>query len=118
MEDMLQYDKRLKHYSRELRKNMTDAEKLLWSRIRDKQLRCYHFYRQKPIGHYIVDFFCPKANLIVELDGGQHFSDEGEEKNKVRNDYMASLGIKVVRFSDREVFENLEGVIERIWSHL
>ncbi len=56
---------------------MTDAERLLWSRIRRKQLKDCQFYRQKVVGNYIVDFYCPKSNLVIELDGGQHYSDEG-----------------------------------------
>jgi very-short-patch-repair endonuclease len=115
---MLPYNKSLKHYSRELRKSMTDAEKLLWSQIRRKQLKGHQFYRQKIIGNYIVDFYCPKSKLIIEIDGGQHYSVEGKEKDKIRDDYMASIGIKILRFSDRDVFENLNGVIQRIWSQL
>ncbi len=97
---------------------MTDAEKLLWSQIRRKQLKGHQFYRQKIIGNYIVDFYCPKSKLIIEIDGGQHYSVEGKEKDKIRDDYMASIGIKILRFSDRDVFENLNGVIQRIWSQL
>jgi len=67
---MLSYNKELKGFSRTLRKNMTSAEKLLWSKIRGKQLKNCQFYRQKIIGNYIVDFFCPKANLVIEVDGG------------------------------------------------
>jgi very-short-patch-repair endonuclease len=115
---MLQYDKALKQYSRELRKNMAEAESLLWSKIKGKQLKGYQFYRQKPIGNFIVDFYCPKVDLIIEIDGGQHYSTEGKEKDRIRDNYMASIGLKVLRFSDREVFENLNGVLERIWSHL
>jgi very-short-patch-repair endonuclease len=117
-EDMLQYYKSLKPYSRELRRKMTEAEQLLWSKIRGRQPKGYHFYRQKIIGNYIVDFYCPKANLIVELDGGQHFSDEGKANDKRRDDYMACIGIKVLRFSDREIFENFDGVLEKIWTQL
>lgn len=115
---MLEYNKSLKQFSRELRKNMTNAEKLLWSKIRGKQLKGYQFYRQKIIANYIVDFYCPKAKLIIELDGGQHFGKEGEEKDRKRDNYMANLGIKVFRFSDREVFENINGVLEKIWNYL
>jgi very-short-patch-repair endonuclease len=78
---MLPYNNKLKEFSRERRKNMTDAGKLLWSRIRRKQLKNCQFYRQKVIGSYIVDFYCPKSNLIIELDGGQNYSDEGMEKD-------------------------------------
>ena len=55
---------------------MTDAEKLLWSKIRGKQFKGVQFYRQKTIGNFIIDFYCPKANLVIELDGGQHYNDD------------------------------------------
>jgi very-short-patch-repair endonuclease len=97
---------------------MTDTENLLWTRVRNKQLKDYQFYRQKIVGSYIVDFYCPKANLVVEVDGGHHYEDKTKEKDKARNDYMESVGLKVLRFSDREVFENLNGVMEKIWENL
>ena len=81
-------------------------------------MKGHQFYRQKPIGNFIVDCYCPKANLVVELDGSQHYYREGQERDKIRDDYMASIGIKVLRFSDREIFENLVGVLEKIWSCL
>jgi very-short-patch-repair endonuclease len=115
---MLSYNKKLKEYASSLRRNMTDAERLLWSKIRRKQLKNHQFYRQKIIGDYIVDFYCPKAKLIIEIDGGQHYSSEGKQKDEVRDDYMAQLGLKVLRFSDRHVFEDLDEVIETIWRHL
>ena len=97
---------------------MTDAEKLLWSKIRAKQLKGRQFYRQRIIGNYIVDFYCPKANLIIELDGGQHYTDEGIKKDRIRNNYMREQGYRVLRFSDRELFENPKGVIEKIYGNL
>src|SRR3990172_13260225 len=100
---MLSYNKNLKDLSQQLRKNMTDAEKLLWSRLRTKQLKGCQFYRQKIIENYIVDFYCPKANLIIELDGGQHYTDEGMKRDKIRDDYLRRQGYKVLRFSDKEV---------------
>lgn len=115
---MLPYNKRLQKYSRELRNNMTEAEKLLWSKIRRKQLKGYQFYRQKIIGNYIVDFYCPKANLIVELDGGQHYTDKGVKNDRNRDAYLVSFGLRVLRFSDREIFENLKGIMETIWDNL
>ncbi len=104
---MLFYNPRLKRYSQELRKNMTDAERLLWSRLRGKQLKDTQVYRQRIIGNYIVDFYCPKANLVIEIDGGQHYSEEAAEEDRVRDEYMRDRGIKVLRFSDRDVFKNL-----------
>jgi len=115
---MLRYNKELKEYSRKLRKNMTDAENLLWTRIRNKQLKGYQFYRQKIVGHYIVDFYCPRANLVVEVDGGQHYDNEAKQKDRTRDEYMLSVGLRVLRFSDREVFENLNGATEKIWENL
>ncbi|MHB8093093.1 MAG: endonuclease domain-containing protein [Syntrophales bacterium] len=115
---MLSYNKNLKQFSRELRKNMTDAENLLWSRIRGKQIKNCQFYRQKIIGNYIADFYSPKAKLVIELDGGQHYHGDGEKKDAQRDAYMTRLGLKVLRFSDRDVFENLEGILEEIWSQL
>jgi very-short-patch-repair endonuclease len=97
---------------------MTDAEKLLWLNIKDKQFSGFQFYRQKVIGNYIVDFYCPKASLITELDGGQHYTPEGQEKDKTRDEYMRNCGLKILRFSDNDVFENISGVIETIWNHL
>jgi very-short-patch-repair endonuclease len=97
---------------------MTEAETFLWQRIRKKQLKGRQFYRQKNIGDYIVDFYCTSAKLIVELDGGQHYTEEGKRRDQVKDKYLESLGIIVVRFSDREVFKNIEGVLERIFEHL
>jgi len=94
---------------------MTDAERLLWSKIKGKQLKGQQFYRQKIIGEYIVDFYCPKSRLVIEVDGGQHYSAEGKERDSVRDHYVARAGIAVLRFSDREVFNNLEAVLEQIW---
>ena len=115
---MLSYDKQLKALSQHLRKDKTDAENRLWLKLRRKELKGYTFYRQKIIGKYIVDFYCPKANLVIELDGGQHYSEIGQAKDRIRDDALREMGIKVLRFSDRDVFENIGGVMEGIWSCL
>ena len=115
---MLSYDKQLKALSQHLRKNMTHAENLLWLKLRGKQLKGLQFYRQKIIGKYIVDFYCPKANLVIELDGGQHYSESGKTKDRARDNALTEMGIRVLRFSDRDVFENIGGVMEEIWSCL
>ena len=115
---MLSYNKDLKQFSQELRQGMTDAERLLWSKIRGKQLKGCQFYRQKTIGNYIADFYCAKANIVIELDGGQHYGTEEKWKDMVRDDFMAGTGLRILRFSDREVFENLNGVLETIWKGL
>ena len=118
MAPKLRYNSKLKKHSRNLKKNMTDAEHLLWSRVRRKQLKGLQFYRQRVLGNYIVDFYCPRANLVIELDGGQHYSEKGRKKDEIRDAYLTALGLKVVRFSDREVFENTDGIIDKIWECL
>lgn len=115
---MLSYNKSLKQISRNLRSNMTDAETLLWSKLRGKQLKGCQFYRQKIIGNYIADFYSPKSKLVIEVDGGQHYSEEGKEKDRKRDDYMRILGITVLRFSDTEVLRDIDTVLEKIWSKL
>jgi len=115
---MLPFNKKLKPFARNLRSTMTDAEQLIWSKIRRKQIGDLHFYRQKNIGHYIVDFYCPKGKLIVEIDGGQHYENEGMKKDRARDRYLQMLGFAVLRFSDVDVLKNIDGVIERIHEHL
>ena len=115
---MKPYNKNLKQTSRELRKNMTDAEYLLWSRVRRKQIKGVQFYRQKPLGNYIVDFYCPAANLVVEVDGGQHYTEEGKAKDKRRDDDLAGLGLKVLRFSNSDVLKEIDAVLQVIWENV
>ena len=111
---MFLYNGNLKQYSRELRKNMTDAEKLLWSKLRSKQLNGHQFFRQRIIGNYIVDFFCLKAKLVIEVDGGQHYSAKARVADSERDRYMKTRDLRVLRFTDTEVLKNIEGVVERI----
>jgi very-short-patch-repair endonuclease len=114
---MLPCNKNLKQFSRALRKNMTEAERLLWSKLRGKQLK-FQFYRQRIIGNYIADFYCPKAKLVIELDGGQHYEVDGMEKDMARDAFMSKMGLNVLRFSDRDVFTNLEVILKEIWNRL
>ena len=101
-----------------IRRNMTDAEMLLWSKLRVKQLKGFQFYRQKIKGNYIADFYCPKSKLVIEVNGGEHYSAVGREKDKKRDDYMRRAGITVLRFSDRDVLGQIDAVLEKIWSRL
>jgi len=97
---------------------MTEAEQKLWSKIRKDNIKGRRFYRQKILGNYIVDFYCASAKLVIELDGGQHYKKEGKEKDAVRDAYLASLGLKVLRFSDRDVLNNLDGVLQGIYENM
>ena len=105
-------DRKLKEYAQQLRKNATKEEKMLWYQY----LRHYPvpFRRQCPLGQYIVDFYCAKARLVVELDGSQHFDPDGLEKDHKRTVYLENLGLKVVRFSNTDINQQLRGVCQQI----
>ncbi len=112
---MLNYNANLKDKARQLRKNLTDSEKALWSRLRNKQLLDIQFYRQKPIGEHIVDFFAPTAKLVVEVDGSQHMAGNHLQEDGIRDAYLTSLGLKVLRFNSREVLKESDAVVEAIY---
>ncbi|MGZ8945646.1 MAG: endonuclease domain-containing protein [Methylococcaceae bacterium] len=112
---MKQYNNHLKQNSRTLRSNMTDAEELLWSRLRRKQLLNAQFYRQKPLANFIVDFYCAKANLVIELDGSQHYSEEGKIADQQRDAILNNMGILVLRFNNLQVLNELDAVMTVIY---
>ena len=105
---------KLRSNARALRKNSTDAERLLWSELRDHRLNGAGFRRQVPIGSYIADFMCHTAKLAIELDGGQHFSDRGEQTDAARSAVIEAKGFQVLRFSNHDVMTNRAGVLETI----
>jgi very-short-patch-repair endonuclease len=96
------YNPKLKERSGSLRKNITDAERCSWSQVRRKQVRGLQFYRQRPIGNYIVDFYCPDVKLVIEVDGGQHYSEEGCVYDRERDQYLKGNGLAVLRFTNME----------------
>lgn len=98
-----------------LRANMTEAEHKLWSHIRDRQLLGFKFVRQLPVGPFIADFACREADLIIELDGGQH---AGSLRDEQRTQLLAEHGYAVIRFWNHDVLNNLDGVLEAIAAHL
>ena len=104
------YTATLKENARQLRKNQTDSEQTLWARLRKKQIGGIQFYRQKPIGHYIVDFFAPKVNLVIEIDGSQHQELEQIKKDQRRDSYLKNCGLKVLRFNSREMLVETDAV--------
>ena len=108
----LPHNKKLKENSQNLRKNMTAQERHLWYDF----LSNYpvHFHRQKVIGNYIVDFYCPKAKIVVELDGSQHFEPEAVRADQERTEYLKRLGIQVLRYANNEVNEQFRAVCEDI----
>ena len=111
---MIKYDRKLKQKARRLRAEMTDSERALWARLRRKQVLSVQFYRQKPIGNYIVDFYAPKAKIVVEVDGSQHMESEHAAADSQRNGYLAGEGLWVLRFDNLQVLREIEGVMEVI----
>ncbi len=111
---MEHYSAKLKQHSRTLRANMTDAEQLLWHRIRRKQIQGVLFYRQKPLRVFIVDFYCPAAKLVIELDGSQHSEEEQQIKDQSRDATLRALGLRVLRFNNLQVLLETESVLEEI----
>ena len=97
---------------------MTDAEVKLWQKIRARQVKGHQFFRQRPIGDYIVDFYCPTTKLVIEVDGGQHYTESGKARDEIRDDCLRSYSLKVVRFSDTDVLNNIDGVLEQLFDVL
>lgn len=94
---------------------MTETEKLLWPRLRGKKILGLQFYRQKSILNFIVDFYCPAANLVIECDGGQHYTIEGLEADHIRNAVLAELERRVLRLDNGQVMEQIDGAVEMIY---
>jgi very-short-patch-repair endonuclease len=97
---------------------MTPAEKFLWSKIRNKQLNNCWFYTQKPIGIYIVDFYCHKARLVIVVDGEQHQAPDSIEYDKSKDEYLKNLGLRTLRFTNAQVLTNVTAVLEQIKNKL
>jgi very-short-patch-repair endonuclease len=95
---------------RDLRKKQTEAERKLWSVLRNRQLSSVKFRRQFSVGRYILDFYSPEYRLGIEADGGQHYEDEGRGRDEQRTRELSNSGIRILRFSDADIINNLEGV--------
>lgn len=104
----------LKPFRKELRNHSTSAEAVLWTYLKNKQLGGRKFRRQFSVGSFILDFYCPKEKLCVELDGAHHFTEEGLKNDNERTDFLNAQGIRVIRFENFEVFNSLEQVLETI----
>ena len=113
---MIEYNRKLEDRARRLRTQMTDSERALWERLRRKQVHSVQFYRQKPIGNYIVDFYAPKAKIVVEVDGSQHMESEQAARDLQRDTFLASRGVRVFHFDDIQVLKEIEGVMEVIFA--
>ena len=106
------HNRKIVPFAKELRKNMTKEERHLWyDFLREYPVK---FTRQKVLGKYIADFYCAKANIVVELDGSQHYEDEGLINDEKRTEYLKQYGINVIRISNLDVLKNFEGVRQYI----
>ena len=110
----LPYNKNLKEFSRDLRSHSTLSEILLWQKLRSSQFRGYAFNRQKPLGNYIVDFYCLKLDLVIEVDGNSHFFEESVMEDQERQKVIERMGLNFLRFSDLEVKRSMPSVLGEI----
>jgi very-short-patch-repair endonuclease len=106
----------MKSYAQDLRNNATEPERLLWSRLRRRQLGGFKFRRQHPIGRYVCDFVCREASMIIELDGSQHLVDALYDAN--RDAFLRSAGFRVLRFWNGDVLSQTDSVVETIYEAL
>ena len=111
----LEYNQKLSTRARQLRKRSTLSEILLWNQLKMKKLG-YQFFRQKPIGNYIVDFYCQRLNLVIEIDGSSHKSKP--DYDQFRDEYFNLIGLHIIRFTDKEVIGNMSSVLKIIKDHI
>ena len=105
-------------FARQLRREATDAEALLWHHLRARQLAGRKFRRQHPVSPYVLDFYCEELHLGIELDGGQHYAEEGAKHDHWRSERLLGSGIRLLRFSNRDVLLDLPAVLERIYQEV
>ena len=115
---IIPYHPWLKQLARNLRNHSTKSEIILWQHVKGKQLHGYDFHRQRPIDKYIVDFFCHELMLAIELDGITHEFPEVIQKDKIKAARLKSLNIHLLRFTDDQVFDDIDWVIDKISSYI
>lgn len=114
----IKYNPKLKELARQLRNNSTKSEIKLWQKLKRGQMYGYDFHRQKPIDNYIVDFFCNKLQLAIELDGYSHEILEVWEKDKVKTKKLNELNIRILRFSDYQVMNDIDNILRTIEDYI
>jgi len=101
-----------------LRENLSQAEVLLWSKLKGKGLNNYKFRRQYSVGKFVIDFYCPKSKMAIEIDGDSHFVEGAKERDRERQTIIETFGITFLRFTNREIYENIDGVLDKIVEHI
>ncbi|NVK83573.1 MAG: endonuclease domain-containing protein [Cytophagia bacterium] len=114
----LPYNRNLKEFSRQLRNKSTLSEVILWQKLRASQVNGYQFNRQKPLGRYIVDFYCKNLSLVIEVDGSSHFVGDAPIRDKERQDILESMGLQFLRFDDEDVKQNISFVMRVIYEFI
>jgi len=109
---ILPYNPKLKHYAKELRRSMTLAEVLLWNQLKRRRIQGYDFDRQRPIGEYIVDFYCKELRLAIEVDGKSHDFRQAEDTK--RQEVLEGIGVRFIRFWEQDVKHDMESVVGKI----
>ncbi len=104
--------------ARRLRRTMTDAERILWSKLRNRQLENQKFRRQHRLGPYVLDFYCPSKRLVIEVDGGQHYTHKGKLRDEKREEYLTKCGLIILRYSDKDILTNLNIVLQDILNRI
>src|SRR5438445_13032013 len=108
-------DRRLIEFARQMRREPTPAEKVMWRLLRNRRLAGLKFRRQHPLGRYIADFYSADAALVIELDGDSHATEEGIEHDRVRHAYLRGLDVEVIRFWNSQLAENADGILECVF---
>ena len=108
---IIPYNPKLRKYARKLRNKSTQSEIALWKNLKGKKVMGYDFHRQKPLDHFIADFYCYELKLVIELDGASHDFEDVQKKDARKQKRLESLGVTVIRFKDEEVFEDIGKVI-------
>ncbi len=111
------------HYNRsvltlrrkELRRNLSKAEAIMWNHLSRKQIAGYKFRRQHSIDQYVLDFYCPKLKLAIEIDGDSHFVPGAQEQDKIRQEHIEAFGIRFLRFTNEDVYKNIDGVCRAVY---
>lgn len=103
-----------KEKRRQLRQNITKAEKILWEKVKDRQIEDCKFRRQYSVAEFVIDFYIPELKLAIEIDGDSHFKNGAAEYDKERQVFIESTGIRFIRFTNDDVYNNLSGVLEYI----
>ena len=106
--------KELKRLRQDLRNNMPPAEAILWNQLKGKQLDGYKFRRQHSIDNFVLDFFCPEGRLAIEIDGDSHYGEGHQNDDAVRQQQIESHGITIIRFTNTEIYDSLDGVVDTI----